>query len=117
MQHVVLNPNGAAFSVFERTIKFDNIVKIISRNRRFLLHQFTEIALCRLPINFERVKSVLCSLLGTSGIVLDAKFWPLLISFAEKDGRVDFKYMLDRYKERTTIINLHPTPVVKNNFV
>jgi hypothetical protein len=112
-----LNPNGAAFSVFERTIKFDNIVKIISRNRRFLLHQFTEIALCRLPINFERVKAVLCNLLGTSGIVLDAKFWPLLISFAEKDGRVDFKYMLDRYKERTTMINLHPAPVVKNNFV
>jgi hypothetical protein len=55
--------------------------------------------------------------LGTSGIVLDAKFWPLLINFAEKDGRVDFKYMLDRYKERTTMINLHPTPVVKNNFV
>ena len=36
LQHIVLNPNGRAFSDFEGSQKFDNIIKIISKNRKFL---------------------------------------------------------------------------------
>ena len=39
---------------------------------------------------------------------IEDKFWPLLINFAEKDGMIDYRYMLDRYKDRTQIKNLHP---------
>ena len=35
LQHIVLNPNGRAFSQFETSKKFDNIVKTIAKNRRF----------------------------------------------------------------------------------
>ena len=115
LQKVVLNPHGRAISVFERTKQFDNIVKIIAKNRRFLLQQFNELYHRRVPLNFETAKGVLDNLLGINGVKLDSKFWPLLIGFAEKDGRVDYKYLLDRYKERTSKVNLHPNPIVKNN--
>ena len=61
-----------------------------------------------LPLNFQNVKIVLSALLGSVGLNIEDRFWPLLISFAEKDGTIDYKYLLDRYKDRTQIKNLHP---------
>lgn len=58
LQHVVLNPNGKVFSEFERTQKFDNIVGIISKNRKFLLQQFNELFRRRVIINFDTTKGV-----------------------------------------------------------
>ena len=116
-QHIVLNPNGRAFSEFEGSQKFDNIIKIISKNRKFLQAQFQGLQARGARINFEATKEILQGLLGMNGTRLEPKFWPLLINFAEKDGFVDYRYLLDRYKERTQMINLHPNPILKNNFV
>lgn len=110
LMHVVLNPNGEAFSRFENTKKFDDIVRIISKNRKFLLSQFGELKSRKCQIDFNITRKVLGNLLGSSGVRIDTKFWPLLISFADKDGLIDYKYLLDRYKERTQMVDLHPNP-------
>lgn len=34
------------------------------------------------------------------GIVLEEDHYPLLIKFAERDGIVDYRFMLEVYKER-----------------
>ena len=108
MQHIVLNPNGEDFSKFEISPEFDNILKIVSRNRRFLITQFKQMEARNIPISFKSVKFVLTKLLRNQAISIPENCWPLLISFAEKDGVVDYNYLLDRYKERTQSIFSYP---------
>ena len=43
-----------------------------------------------------------------SGILVEESRWPVLINFAEKNGSIDFKFMLDVYKQRIQKIDSHP---------
>ena len=108
MQHIVLNPNGGAISKFEISQEFDHVLKVISKNRRFLITQFKQMQRRGIQINFKVVRLVLTKLLRAQAINVPKNCWPLLISFAEKDGTVDYKYLLDRYKERTQSIYSYP---------
>jgi Ca2+-binding EF-hand superfamily protein len=40
LMHIVLNPNGQAYSKFEQTPEYDIIMKAVARNRKFLIEQF-----------------------------------------------------------------------------
>ena len=35
-----------------------------------------------------------------SGIEIDESKWPLLLKFAEKEGHIDYRFLLDVYKSR-----------------
>jgi hypothetical protein len=42
------------------------------------------------------------------GLRIDSSCYPLLLRFAEKDGVIDYKFMLDVYKERAGRIDGQP---------
>ena len=47
-------------------------------------------------------------MLRNSGVFIKEEAWPMLIKFAEKDGIVDYKFLLEVYKERIKRIDSHP---------
>ena len=47
-------------------------------------------------------------MLRNSGIQVKPEGWPILIRFAEKDRIIDYKFLLEVYKERTKRIDSHP---------
>ena len=47
-------------------------------------------------------------LLRSISITVDDSCYPLLLKFAERDGKLDYRYMLDTYKERMSRITLQP---------
>lgn len=47
-------------------------------------------------------------MLRLQGIRVIPNGWSMLLNFAEKDGLIDYKFMLDIFKERIKIIDSHP---------
>ena len=47
-------------------------------------------------------------MLKSSGVYVKAEVWQMLIKFAEKEGIVDYKFLLESYKDRTKRIDSHP---------
>ena len=64
------------------------------------------------PVTYNIVKAILEKLLRNIGITIDDNCYPLLIKFAERDGIVDFRFMLEVYKERTGRISLQPATLI-----
>lgn len=74
-------------------------MQIIGRNRKYLLNTFNEINTLK-PITYNIAKDVLEKLFRSSGLELENDHYPLIIKFAERDGIVDYRFMLEVYKER-----------------
>lgn len=47
-------------------------------------------------------------MLRNSGVTVREDGWPVLLKFAEKDGIIDYKFLLEVYKERIKRIDTHP---------
>jgi hypothetical protein len=62
----------------------------------------------KVVLTFEKVKEVLGDLLTKASLTVPEKNWPLLLKFAEKDGAIDYKFMMEVFKERLDIILSHP---------
>jgi hypothetical protein len=109
LKHIVLNPNGAAYSSYELSEDFDRVINTINKNRKYIADQLSAIESRGQKMDFKTVKDFLSNFLRSQRISVDAKIWSMLISFAQKDDqRIDYRYMLDRYKERTTNMNTYP---------
>jgi hypothetical protein len=104
----VSNPHAKEFSEFEILPEYDKIVAVIARNRKFLLEEFGKVNKRGIRITFEIAKKVVGAMLRSNGFSFQDKFWPLLLKFAEKEGTIDYKFMLDVYKERVSKTNTHP---------
>ena len=53
-------------------------------------------------------KKIIEDMLKNSGIYVKDDSWQMLIKFAEKEGIVDYKFLLDSYKDRNKRIDTHP---------
>jgi hypothetical protein len=109
LQHIVLNPNGEAYSKYEQSKEFDEIIKAIAKNRKFIISQLSSLENSGRKVDFGVVKTLLGTVLRGQRLAVPPKFWKLLIGFAERDlGKVDYRYMLDRYRDRSVLINNYP---------
>jgi len=109
LQHIVLNPNGAAYSRYELSDEFDRAVRAINKNRKYIIENLSQVEAAGKKVDFKVVRAFLESFLRTQRIEVDPKIWKLLIGFAERDlGKVDYRYMLDKYRERSTNMLTYP---------
>ena len=109
LQHIVLNPNGAAYSSYELSEEFDRVIKAINKNRKYILENLNQLESSGTKVDFKVCKGFLEGFLRTQRIQVEGKIWKLLIGFAERDfGKVDYRYMLDKYRERSTNMGTYP---------
>ena len=109
LKHIVLNPNGAAYSSYELSDEFDKVIKAINKNRKYIIDKLSNLETSGKKIDFTTVKSFLGNFLRGQRIDVDNKLWKMLIGFAQKDDeKVDYRYMLDKYRERSTNMNTYP---------
>ena len=46
-------------------------------------------------------------MLRSSGQSIKEEGWPILLKFAEKNGNIDYKFLLEVYKDRIAKIDSH----------
>lgn len=93
---------------WETTKQYDQIVKAIARNRKFLTDAFTKIEQKEKNLTFEKAREIISELLRSLGLYVPEEFWPYLLKFAQRGGFIDYKFMLDVYKERINRVDSHP---------
>ncbi len=81
--------------------------KVIGRNRKFLIETFNQIS-TRQPITRQIAIDVISKLLNSVGLTINESYWPNILKFAEKNSRIDYKFLLDVYKERISRMVSHP---------
>lgn len=95
-------------STWECSQEYEKVLKIIGKHRKGLTTAFENLRQQGITIDAARVKETVGELLNSSGLKLDDDQWYYLYKFAEKDGVVDFKYMLEVFKERLYLLSAHP---------
>lgn len=45
------------------------------------------------------------------GYIIEDKYWPYILKFAEREGIIDYKFLLDVYKEKQVKITSHPSNI------
>lgn len=73
---------------------------MIGRNRKVLLDKFKNEHKLMANITYEKAKSILNSVLEQSNIYLSEKNFSCLIKFAEKNGIIDYRFMMEVFKQR-----------------
>ncbi|EGR32802.1 hypothetical protein IMG5_070330 [Ichthyophthirius multifiliis] len=91
----------------ETSKEYDDIMHIIGRNRKYLINIFQEISK-RQQITYEVAKNIIAELLRSIGIVIDNQCYIKLLKFAEKNGIIDYQFLLEVYKERMSRIVKQP---------
>lgn len=95
-------------SKWETTKQYDQILKTIARNRKHLMDSFAGIVKRDKVLSFQMAKEVIAELLRSMGLYVPEEFWPYLLKFAQREGSIDYKFMLDVYKERISRVDSHP---------
>ena len=54
----------------------------------------------KVTITFDKAKKVIGEILLSSGLKVKNEYWPLLLGFAEKNGKIDYKFLLAIYRGR-----------------
>lgn len=75
-------------------------MKAIGRNRKLIFGKFMNLEQRKVKVTFETAKEILKEVVTNCKLKVDDKNWPTLISFADKDGKVDYRLLLDVYRQR-----------------
>ncbi|CAG9315143.1 unnamed protein product [Blepharisma stoltei] len=94
-------------NTWEDSRQYEDICKLISKNRKLLQTAFDSLAKGG-RIEFQQAKDVLSGFLRE--ISLSDEQWRKIIGVAMKDGMVDYRFLLDIYKDRVRDKQTHPRP-------
>eukprot|EP01017_Pseudomicrothorax_dubius_P017796 TRINITY_DN19954_c0_g1_i2.p1 TRINITY_DN19954_c0_g1~~TRINITY_DN19954_c0_g1_i2.p1 ORF type:complete len:182 (-),score=56.51 TRINITY_DN19954_c0_g1_i2:519-1064(-) len=95
-------------SEFESSKEFDRVMRVFGKNRKFLEGAFREMRSQSAEFSFERVRAVLADVLWKEYIELTGEQWSSLLRFAEKEGFINTKLMLEVFKDRLAQIQALP---------
>ena len=92
-------------NTWEDSKQYEEICKKISKNRKLLLDTFDQIARGG-KAEYEQSKEVLGTVL--KDMTVNEEQWRKIIGVACRDNSVDYRSLLDIYKQRCTSAQLHP---------
>ncbi len=81
---------------------------MLGKNRKYLLNLFKGLESQQQLIDYSLVKTQIEDLLRSSGFQVNDFYWPYLLKFADKQGRIDYKFLLDIYKYKNVKIDQIP---------
>jgi len=100
-------------STWECSKEYEEILKVVGRNRKALIAKFDDIKKGGGSVDATKVKEIIGDVLNHNGYKVQDDQWPYLYKFAEKDGIVDHKFLLEVFRERAYLLSSHP----KTSFV
>jgi hypothetical protein len=95
-------------SSWECSKEYEDVLRVIGKNRKTLITQFDDLKKQGQEITFNKAKEVIGEVLKTNGLKVTDEQWPYLLKFAEKDGVVDHKFLLEVFRERSYLLSSHP---------
>jgi len=101
-------PTALSVSAWECSKEYEKILKIIGKNRKGLINTFEDLKQKGILIDAAKIKEIIGELLRNAGLTIADTHWLYLYKFAEKDGVVDYKFMLEAFKERLYLLSAHP---------
>lgn len=93
---------------WEGSKEFDTISHLFARHRKVLLLTF-EAMNKEGKVSYQQARNVLGSVLKQTS--LSEEQWQRLIRIAEREGQIDYRMLLDIYKDRSTVRQMHPRPL------
>lgn len=73
----------------------------IGRNRKLIYNTFCNLNQRRILITYDIAKKVIKETINNADVLMQEKNWPILLKFAEKkDGLIDYKLLVDVYRDR-----------------
>jgi hypothetical protein len=94
---------------WENTKNYDEVMVTIGRNRKLIYNKFLNLEQRKIKINFEMAKQSIKEILDFCKIKVEDKNWPILLKFAEgRDGVIDYKRLLETYKNRVNRLMAAP---------
>lgn len=102
------NNTSSNVSAWECSKEYEKVLKNIGKNRKLLLNAFEDLSSKQVVITPFKAREVIGGILENSGIQLSAEKWPYLLNFAEKNGAIDYKFLLDVCKDRLYLLTAHP---------
>ena len=91
----------------EDSKEFDEVTKVVARNRKLLAITFEAMGRNG-RIDPDKAKEVLISV--TRHMKVSDDMWNRIVSVALRDGALDWKFFLDIYKDRALMKQWHPKP-------
>ncbi|EAS02007.2 EF hand protein (macronuclear) [Tetrahymena thermophila SB210] len=83
----------------------DLILNVLAKNRKYLLDLFQSYNQANIPITYDLAKSLIMKILNSQGIQIADSIVSQFIKFAERDGIIDYKLLLEVYKDRLQTAN------------
>ena len=81
-------------------MNYEHVVQAIGRNRKVIAQRFKQIEEVGKKISFDLAKEVIGNILRSSHIVVKDDYWPLLLNFALKNRKIDYRFLLEIYRGR-----------------
>jgi Ca2+-binding EF-hand superfamily protein len=96
-------------SSWEDSKLFEEAVKLIAKNRKVLQITFDSMSKSG-TVSYAQAREIISSILRN--LRLTDSQWNTILRVADKEGEIDYRFMLDIYKERANSRQLHPRPSI-----
>eukprot|EP00825_Cyclidium_porcatum_P044688 TRINITY_DN6617_c0_g1_i1.p1 TRINITY_DN6617_c0_g1~~TRINITY_DN6617_c0_g1_i1.p1 ORF type:complete len:457 (-),score=69.21 TRINITY_DN6617_c0_g1_i1:1088-2458(-) len=110
---------------WEKSYQYDQVIILIARNRKLLKLKFKQVQQNQVGTKKPNVQSeskfldqdtiiqILNEFLQQNGIQIQSNYWPVLINFAKTKQLIDYKLLLNVYRQRCDEICQPPPTQVK----
>lgn len=82
----------------------------IGRNRKLIYNKFCSLEQRKIPITYDVAKHVVGDVLADAKVPMEDKNWPILLKFAEQKGVINYKLLVDVYRNRVSQLACPPKP-------
>lgn len=93
---------------WENTKNYDEVMTTIGRNRKLIYNKFCSLEQRKIPITYQVAKDVVGEVLSDAKVRIDDQNWPILLKFAEQRGLINYKLLVDVYKNRVNQLACPP---------
>ena len=81
----------------------------IGRHRKLIMNKFLNLDQRKIKVTVQAAKEIIGDILDHCKLKVEDKNWPILLGFASrKDGTIDFKLLMNIYKDRVNKIMTAP---------
>ena len=93
---------------WENSKEYDDVMRIIGRNRKFVLGQLAKLTEEGETVSYAKAKEVVAGVLESGGVNIEDAKIRLLLKFADRGGVMDSKLIGDVFRERLKRIDAAP---------